>query len=78
MVNIPYTENYNLYVQDVSETALVEDWVAEIAGVTGSNMTKIDAALSGKADTSDVTVATSSEIDGVLQESGFAEQAGGS
>lgn len=43
------TENYNLYVED-DATTLFRDWREQIGGSSDSNMTKIDAALTGKAD----------------------------
>ena len=45
------TTNYNLYITDDANEKF-QDWRRGVCGTTNSNMTKIDAALAGKADKS--------------------------
>lgn len=52
------TLNYHLYITD-DETERFVDWRSKMNGVADSNMTKIDKALTGKAD-------VSTSIDSVL------------
>lgn len=50
---MPYTSNYNLYVEDDNTTKFL-DWRKQINGSDSSNMTKIDTALSEKAEKSTI------------------------
>lgn len=51
------TPNYNLFITDDASTRFI-DWRRELTGTSDSNMTKIDSALSEKAEKSSVLSST--------------------
>lgn len=61
------TPNYNLFITDDANTKFI-DWRRELSGVSDSNMTKIDTALSEKA-------AKSSILSGTLSADGWTGEA---
>lgn len=51
------TPNYNLFITDDASTRFI-DWRRELTGTSDSNMTKIDSALSEKAEKSSILSST--------------------
>lgn len=66
------TANYNLYVTDDASEKF-QTWRTNMNGTTNSNMTKIDAALAGKADSSVPVSATLTQSGWVGTEAPFAQ-----